>query len=72
MEDIFADYLHIIISSNNDCVSEAHLNDIIKLNYVLKKITKNCKSACISYCSKGNEKLRQDLTSIALSSVKKN
>ena len=56
--DEHSDYLHIIISSANDECSEAKLNDIIKLNFVLKKKVKNYKIACISYNSKGNDKLR--------------
>jgi hypothetical protein len=70
MIDESSDYLHIIITSANDECSEATLNDIIKLNFILKKKVKNYKCACISYNSKGNDKLRQDLTSISLSVVK--
>lgn len=59
----------MIITSANDECSEASLSDIIKLNFILKKQVKNFKIACISYNSKGNDKLRQDLTSISLSVV---
>ena len=38
---------------------------------MLKKLATNYKTACISYNSKGNDKLRKDLTSIALSVVKR-
>jgi hypothetical protein len=60
----------VIITSANDECSEASLSDIINLNFILKKQTTNYKIACISYNSKGNDKLRQDLTSISLSVVK--
>ena len=63
--------MHIIIVSNNDEVSQASLSDIIRLNFMLKKLATNYKTACISYNSKGNDKLRKDLTSIALSVVKR-
>jgi hypothetical protein len=55
MEDKNADYLHVILSSENDEVSQAKIDDVIRLNYILKKITSNFKTACISYCSKGND-----------------
>ena len=55
IEDESTDYLHIIIASSNNEVSKATLNDIIRLNFVLKKLSKNYKTACISYNSKGND-----------------
>ena len=50
--DSKTEYFHIIISASQDECSDINFNDVFALNMMLKKVTKNFKTACINFNSK--------------------
>lgn len=63
-------YFHIIVTSKQDDVSQAKMQDINRLNMTMSSCAKYFRTAFIQYQSKDNAELRNELIQIALSCQK--
>lgn len=68
--DTSTEYLHVVITPNNDECSKADVQAVTDMQLLMKKLGSNYKSACVSYMSKGNETLSRQLDAIQLSAYK--
>ena len=55
------EYVHIVLSGGCDDISESSLDDVFRLNKLLKHNVKNYKFAFIKYMAKGNDVLEKEM-----------